>query len=550
MKNYLKKLTLLSTVILVSIVSCSKTDEDKTDEDKTDEPIASNFTVYKNQSDDLNADALQAQNIDKKGVLNFYGVFDSQKDPTKIRTITYQKTNNDTIVNLIIDPLTNRLASSYFSVKGVNSPVVLKFDYIDGVANAYNLSYFNYNWGNQTSELLFATRVETNNGVASSKPFFANRIKGDNFKIIAQSLAIGIVVVEVVVPILPGIITAGASVLAAAVAAPVLTAAAVGATLLFLIPKAGAAELNYSPSNSPPPSKTPIINPVPAASNPTPKLQTSSCVNTNMTFRASMDFEGSILISEVTGGKSPYTYTTGSGFQQSQVFSNKYKDGSYIVGVKDANGCVSIKLVPLKREANNCNTSTLAVTTSTTSNSATATATGGQSPYTYLWSNGNTSATATNLIGGTYTVTVTDGLGCTINGTVNIVSAKSLIGTWDMISADPPIGTFEFTQRYCGNIVTEETRLNSSQLVITKDKGTIIDNETKKNNNITLGKDSCSIVADLPDTYTDQTGSGSFTYDGNSFFIPGYTQGTIFTHPYTWITNDKIKVAERIYVRK
>ena len=142
-------------------------------------------------------------------------------------------------------------------------------------------------------------------------------------------------------PIVSGLITASAAVIAAAVAAPLVTMAAVGAVLYFLTPEVGAAELDYTPSSSTPPSKTPIINPVSATSNPTQNLQISSCVNTNMTFRASMDFEGSILISEVAEGQAPYTYMVTAGFQQSQVFPNQYKDGSYVVGIKDANGCSS-----------------------------------------------------------------------------------------------------------------------------------------------------------------------------------------------------------------
>ena len=404
-KQIQKVLVLLSFVIL--LLACSKEDNTSI----TTEP--SKFTVYKNQTGDNSADALQAQNTDSKGTLNFYGVFDSENNPKEIRTLTYQKTNNDTIVNLIIDPITNKLASSYFSVKGVKSPVVLKFDYIDGVANAYNLSYYNYNWENKTSELLYAARVETNNGVASSNPFFANRGGvNDGFKLIAQSLTIGFVTVKIIVPIVSGLITASATVIAAAVAAPIVTTAAVGAVLLFLIPKAGAAELDYTPSSSTPPSKTPIINPVPATGNPTSNLETSSCVNTNMTFRASMDFEGSILISEVAEGKAPYTYTTGSGFQQSQVFPNKYKDGSYVIGIKDANGCLSFKLVSLKRTID-CANSTFGITVTSLNNTATVSASGGLSPYTYSWSSGSTSVTATNLTSGTYTVTVTDKLGCT-----------------------------------------------------------------------------------------------------------------------------------------
>jgi hypothetical protein len=38
--------------------------------------------------------------------------------------------------------------------------------------------------------------------------------------------------------------------------------------------------------------------------------------------------------------------------------------------------------------------------------------TGGTEPYTYLWSNGETTSSITNLAAGDYTVTITDGDGC------------------------------------------------------------------------------------------------------------------------------------------
>ena len=41
------------------------------------------------------------------------------------------------------------------------------------------------------------------------------------------------------------------------------------------------------------------------------------------------------------------------------------------------------------------------------------TPTGGVSPYTYLWSNGTTTASVNNLLSGSYNVTVTDAVGCT-----------------------------------------------------------------------------------------------------------------------------------------
>ncbi|MBK9734589.1 MAG: T9SS type A sorting domain-containing protein [Saprospiraceae bacterium] len=51
---------------------------------------------------------------------------------------------------------------------------------------------------------------------------------------------------------------------------------------------------------------------------------------------------------------------------------------------------------------------------------ATITGVGGNGAYAYIWSNGGTSSTKTNLAAGTYTITVTDSQSCTTSGNVTI----------------------------------------------------------------------------------------------------------------------------------
>jgi hypothetical protein len=58
--------------------------------------------------------------------------------------------------------------------------------------------------------------------------------------------------------------------------------------------------------------------------------------------------------------------------------------------------------------------------------SATVNVTGGCLPYTYLWSNGQTTQTAVNLIAGTYTVTVTDQNSNTTTGSVTLTQPAEL----------------------------------------------------------------------------------------------------------------------------
>jgi hypothetical protein len=351
MKNYLKRLALLFTVTFLLLMACSKNEDETTNEPV---PTASNFTVYKNQTNDINADALQAQNVDSKGTVNFYGVFDSNNNPTEIRTLTYQKVNNDTIVNLIIDPLTSRLAASYFSVKGIKSPIIMKFDYLEN--KDLNISFYKYDWNTNTSELIGANRLSVEKEITTKNfSFKTTGIPDWAFNLGAFGVAISSAeIVRAVGGGWSGIgalygVSAGLVAGISAVAIVTVGTIVVLSALLYLMSGEGhAAEL--IPANVPYLTKTPIKNPVPKSDNPIPKLQTSSCFNTNITFEGSMGSSGDILISNVKGGVPPYSYLVGSGVQDNPVFPNKYKDGSYLIGVKGGDGCISVKVMPLKRE--------------------------------------------------------------------------------------------------------------------------------------------------------------------------------------------------------
>ena len=64
---------------------------------------------------------------------------------------------------------------------------------------------------------------------------------------------------------------------------------------------------------------------------------------------------------------------------------------------------------------------------------ATATATGGEEPYTYAWSNGQTTETAVDLGTATYTVTITDAFGCTGEASVDV---EVIIDVEDIVSLE------------------------------------------------------------------------------------------------------------------
>ncbi|MCP9769357.1 adhesin, partial [Lacihabitans sp. LS3-19] len=119
-----------------------------------------------------------------------------------------------------------------------------------------------------------------------------------------------------------------------------------------------------------------------------------------------------------SGGTSPYTYQLGIGtYQASGTFSG-LAAGTYTVNVKDANGCITPQSVTITQPAIALSASISSTTDVLCKGDATGAATvlasNGTAGYTYLWSDGQTTATATGLIAGSYSVTVTDANGCKV----------------------------------------------------------------------------------------------------------------------------------------
>jgi len=120
-----------------------------------------------------------------------------------------------------------------------------------------------------------------------------------------------------------------------------------------------------------------------------------------------------------TGGTPPYAYLWDNG--QTITTATNLGAGPHTVTVTDATGCTRIAAVTIGQSQGP--TVTVVANTSATctaGGSATATATGGTGAYVYLWDNGQTTATATNLPPGVHKVTVTDAAGCSGVGSVTI----------------------------------------------------------------------------------------------------------------------------------
>lgn len=133
-----------------------------------------------------------------------------------------------------------------------------------------------------------------------------------------------------------------------------------------------------------------------------------------------------------SGGTLPYTYLWSNNSTSSQI--SNLTPGDYTVTVTDGNGCTKSQTVSVA--AFNCVISADPVTTNVLCNGGsngaiTVAITGGTLPFSYVWSNGATTASIVNLSAGTYTVTITDAANCILikNATVNQPPAISVNAT-------------------------------------------------------------------------------------------------------------------------
>ncbi|MCS6928017.1 MAG: T9SS type A sorting domain-containing protein [Saprospiraceae bacterium] len=138
--------------------------------------------------------------------------------------------------------------------------------------------------------------------------------------------------------------------------------------------------------------------------------------------------DGSATVN-ILQGVSPFTYSWSNGDTTSSV--NNLPPGSYTVEVVDGANCpkvlsfiiaeppaliVSINVTSVTRVGGNDGSASVEVT-------------GGTSPYSYTWSNGDSTQTIVNLVAGIYTVTVTDANGCTATQTAQVQEPPCAIVT-------------------------------------------------------------------------------------------------------------------------
>lgn len=134
-------------------------------------------------------------------------------------------------------------------------------------------------------------------------------------------------------------------------------------------------------------------------------------------------FTNGALRVQVEGGTMPYTYAWSNGDNTATI--NNLAIGTYTVTVTDAGGCSATisgtidGFPPLSCTINILEPET---TPGAGDGSAEVIVSGGTAPFTYQWSDGQTTPIGSELTDGNYSVTVTDANGCTTNCQISFLS--------------------------------------------------------------------------------------------------------------------------------
>ncbi|MEM7102504.1 MAG: T9SS type A sorting domain-containing protein [Bacteroidota bacterium] len=132
-----------------------------------------------------------------------------------------------------------------------------------------------------------------------------------------------------------------------------------------------------------------------------------------------------------TGGTIPYTFLWDNGLTDQSI--GNLSGGTYVVTLTDANGCTTTSSVTIQESGStlvaNAVLESLVLCNGESNGQATASASGGTAGYTFLWDNGETTATAVALNAGDHTVSITDAFGCLATKTINITEPVALSST-------------------------------------------------------------------------------------------------------------------------
>ncbi len=198
--------------------------------------------------------------------------------------------------------------------------------------------------------------------------------------------------------------------------------------------------------------------------NPTPTVNTVSTPETCNELN-----NGTASITPIVG-TAPFNYQWNNGDVTANITA--LSAGTYTATVTDANGCSTItsttvtQPAPLTATASGVNETCNQLDNATVS----VVAAGGTTAYNYVWNSGQTTASASGVSAGTYTVTVTDANGCSVSTSTVVTQPDALTATLEStvnvscstITPDGAIniattgGTTAYTYAWTGTAATTE----------------------------------------------------------------------------------------------
>lgn len=140
--------------------------------------------------------------------------------------------------------------------------------------------------------------------------------------------------------------------------------------------------------------------------------------------------------STVTGGISPYSLLWSNG--ETNASQSNLQPGTYYLTATDNNGCEAVdSVVIINLPQPTCFIElTQPISEPTAADGElTVNVEGGNAPFSYLWTNGQTTATASNLLPGNYLVNVTDANNCQTSCTF-VLYAPAQVGDFTWVDAD------------------------------------------------------------------------------------------------------------------
>ncbi len=168
----------------------------------------------------------------------------------------------------------------------------------------------------------------------------------------------------------------------------------------------------------------------------------SSSITYSVATTAANCTNGTATVTALTGGVSPYSYQWSNGANSPSI--SGLQMGNYMVTVTDAQGCYTENYAYISQAITiTANSTPTAATCLQNDGSSIAFGSGGMPPYSYLWSNGQATQTATGLVAGSYMVTITDANNCIGQGFSYINASTPITVTYSSTpsSCTAPTGT-------------------------------------------------------------------------------------------------------------